>query len=151
MSGTREGGLAASKLNKERYGEDFYKMIGRKGGQLSGGGGFAKDPELARQAGLKGITKSIETRKRRAAERRAAVGLPPDASPSKLYDRRRAARMQARAGGRFVKVSLQEGLGGPPPTPVAEIVREMSWPTLVLWVLISIAAIFGGFYAGTLT
>jgi len=33
MSATREGGLKAAETNKERYGENYYKNLGRKGGQ----------------------------------------------------------------------------------------------------------------------
>ncbi len=54
MAGTRIGGLKAAKTNKKRNGKDFYKKIGAKGGQISRGGGFAADPELAREAGRRG-------------------------------------------------------------------------------------------------
>lgn len=54
MGGTRAGGLEAAKTNKVIYGEDFYTVIGRAGGLKSRGGGFAKNPELARIAGAKG-------------------------------------------------------------------------------------------------
>lgn len=42
MAGTKEGGARAAKTNKEKYGEDFYKKIGRKGGKLGTTGGFAQ-------------------------------------------------------------------------------------------------------------
>ncbi len=58
MSGTREGGIKAAKTNKEKYGDDYYVIRGRNGGLKSRGGGFAKDPELARLAGAKGGKKS---------------------------------------------------------------------------------------------
>lgn len=54
MSSTREGGLKAAETNKLRYGNDFYHTIGRAGGAKSKGGGFAKNPELAKIAGKKG-------------------------------------------------------------------------------------------------
>jgi len=54
MSGTTAGGLKAQKTNKERYGEDFYRQIGASGGRKSSGGGFAANPELAKEAGRKG-------------------------------------------------------------------------------------------------
>lgn len=41
MSGTKQGGLQAAKTNKKKYGKDFYKGIGQKGGLVSRGGGFA--------------------------------------------------------------------------------------------------------------
>lgn len=54
MSGTRQGGLKAAKTNKDRYGSEFYKKIGKVGGKKSTTGGFAANPELARIAGRKG-------------------------------------------------------------------------------------------------
>ena len=42
MAGTLSGGKLAAKTNKERYGEDFFKVQGRKGGLVKGTrGGFA--------------------------------------------------------------------------------------------------------------
>ena len=41
MSGTKIGGLKASQTNIERHGEDFYKRIGKKGGEKGNTGGFA--------------------------------------------------------------------------------------------------------------
>lgn len=58
MPGTKAGGLKAAKTTKERYGNDFYVKAGANGGKKSRGGGFAKDPELARRAGAKGGRKS---------------------------------------------------------------------------------------------
>ena len=54
MSGTRAGGLQTVKTNKEKYGEDFYRNIGRIGGKVKGPKGFAANIELARKAGAKG-------------------------------------------------------------------------------------------------
>lgn len=59
MSGTHDGGLKTVAKVKERFGEDFYKVIGSKGGKASGTGGFyyAKkmgDLDHIRQAGSKG-------------------------------------------------------------------------------------------------
>ena len=66
MAGTKNGGLKAAATNKQRYGLGFYENIGRKGGTISRGGGFAQNPDLARVAGAKGgrasrRTKSEET------------------------------------------------------------------------------------------
>lgn len=36
IAGNALGGKKAAKTNKERYGEDFYKIAGRKGGKVSG-------------------------------------------------------------------------------------------------------------------
>lgn len=58
MPGTRAGGLKAAKTNKERYGDEFYNMIGAAGGKKSQGGGFAANRELAKVAGRKGGLKS---------------------------------------------------------------------------------------------
>lgn len=54
MSGTPIGGKAASITNKQRYGENFYKVIGAKGGKKGKTGGFWANRELAREAGRKG-------------------------------------------------------------------------------------------------
>lgn len=58
MPGTIAGGLKASATNKERYGEEFYKRIGAKGGRNGHTGGFAADAKRAREAGRKGGLKS---------------------------------------------------------------------------------------------
>lgn len=54
MAGTVEGGRRAALTNKKRYGKEFYVKIGTAGGKKSRGGGFAANPELAREAGRKG-------------------------------------------------------------------------------------------------
>jgi general stress protein YciG len=62
MAGTRNGGRKAAATNKQRYGMNFYESIGRLGGKISRGGGFAKDPQLARVAGAKGGRASRRTK-----------------------------------------------------------------------------------------
>jgi len=54
MDGTLKGGKLAAATNKARYGKDHYEKIGRKGGKISRGGGFAASHELAVEAGRKG-------------------------------------------------------------------------------------------------
>lgn len=54
MGGTVNGGLAAAATNRQRYGLNFYEDIGRMGGKISRGGGFAANHELAVMAGRKG-------------------------------------------------------------------------------------------------
>lgn len=54
MAGTIQGGKKAAKTNVELYGKDFYKKIGAIGGRNGHTGGFAANPELAREAGRKG-------------------------------------------------------------------------------------------------
>lgn len=41
MAGTKTGGQKALATNKARYGDDFYKVIGSKGGKAGHTGGFA--------------------------------------------------------------------------------------------------------------
>lgn len=41
MPGTKAGGLKAAATNKDKYGQEFYKHIGARGGAASGTGGFA--------------------------------------------------------------------------------------------------------------
>lgn len=54
MPGNKIGGMKAAKTNLKKYGDNFYRMIGSKGGQNGHTGGFAANPELARTAGAKG-------------------------------------------------------------------------------------------------
>ena len=54
MSGTKIGGTKAAITNKKKHGADFYARIGRKGGKNGHTGGFAANPDLAREAGRKG-------------------------------------------------------------------------------------------------
>lgn len=54
IAGNRQGGLKAAETNKARYGKDFFKLIGSKGGQATGPKGFALDNERAKEAGRKG-------------------------------------------------------------------------------------------------
>ena len=75
MSGTIEGGKNAAKTNKERYGDNFYREIGAKGGKLGKTGGFATkaycdcvvifEPHFKAQcAGVKGGKKSSRAKAR---------------------------------------------------------------------------------------
>ena len=63
MSGTKAGGMKAAATNKKKYGEDFFKNIGRKGGQNGHTGGFASSHELAVRAGRLGGKISKRTKK----------------------------------------------------------------------------------------
>lgn len=58
MAGTKEGGIKTAKTIKTKYGSDYYKTIGSKGGKLGTTGGFYADRELASRAGKKGGKKS---------------------------------------------------------------------------------------------
>ena len=58
MAGTVIGGKKAALTNKKKHGDNFYSEIGRKGGKNGHTGGFAANPELAREAGRKGGRKS---------------------------------------------------------------------------------------------
>lgn len=63
MAGTKEGGKSAAETNKELYGEDFYKRIGKIGGEKGRTGGFFANRELARIAGAKGGRISKRTKR----------------------------------------------------------------------------------------
>lgn len=64
MAGTKQGGIRAAATNKKRYGKDFYKRIGSKGGSVADiekgfasftvGGDGLTGRERARVAGSKG-------------------------------------------------------------------------------------------------
>lgn len=53
MAGTKEGAKKTVQTIKSRY-PNHYETIGRAGGKVSRGGGFASNPELASIAGRKG-------------------------------------------------------------------------------------------------
>ena len=63
MAVTKNGGIAAAKTNKAKYGSDFYSKIGSIGGKKGHTGGFAANRELARIAGAKGGRISRRTKK----------------------------------------------------------------------------------------
>lgn len=54
MAGTKAGAKKAAQTNIRLYGADFYKNMGRLGGQNGHTGGFAANHELSREAGRKG-------------------------------------------------------------------------------------------------
>ena len=56
MVGTKAGGLKAAATNKAKYGDNFYKETGRKGGKAftTKPKGFACSHERAVEAGRKG-------------------------------------------------------------------------------------------------
>lgn len=62
MAGTKAGGKAAAATNIRKYGEDFYRNIGAKGGKLGKTGGFFANRELAREAGARGGRVSRRTK-----------------------------------------------------------------------------------------
>ena len=68
MAGTVKGGMRAAQTNKQRYGANFYEVIGRAGGTISRGGGFAKNRELAVIAGRKG---GLQSRRKKAEDKAA--------------------------------------------------------------------------------
>lgn len=55
---TKAGGLKVRRTIEERYGKDFWRKIGSKGGKATGMKGFALNPELASAAGKKGGKRS---------------------------------------------------------------------------------------------
>lgn len=61
MTGTPQGGRHAAATNKARYGENYYRNIGQLGGRNSRNCGFAKNREMAREAGRKGGLNSHRT------------------------------------------------------------------------------------------
>lgn len=62
MAGTKIGGIKARNKNLASD-PDFYKKIGRIGGQNGNTGGFAANHELARIAGARGGRISRRTKK----------------------------------------------------------------------------------------
>ena len=91
MAGTKAGGLKAAKTNKEKYGDNFYREIGAKGGKNGYTGGFAANPELARLAGAKGGRKSKRGKATKPYKPRTPKLKPTDTqkedTPVKVYKR----------------------------------------------------------------
>lgn len=56
MSGTKAGGQKAKMTNFEKYGKDFYKNIGQKGGKNGHTGGFAST--VVGEDGLTGLQRA---------------------------------------------------------------------------------------------
>ena len=73
MAGTIAGGEKAMLKNKQLYGVDFPQRIGRKGGKISRGGGFASD-----KVGEDGLTG-----KQRASQAGVVGGKVSQRGPSK--------------------------------------------------------------------
>lgn len=51
MAGTKAGAKKAAETNMRRHGNDFYRVIGKKGGENGNTGGFQADPERAKLCG----------------------------------------------------------------------------------------------------
>lgn len=68
MAGNKEGGKKAAQTTKAKYGDDFYKRIGRIGGQRGNTGGFFANPVLASIAGRKGGKISKRGKAKKKAE-----------------------------------------------------------------------------------
>lgn len=51
MAGTKAGAKKAAETNKRRHGDDFYRVIGKKGGENGNTGGFQTDPKRAKLCG----------------------------------------------------------------------------------------------------
>lgn len=66
MAGTKAGAKKAVETNMRRYGNDFYRVIGKKGGENGNTGGFQADPERARLCGRIGGSMSKRNDKRLA-------------------------------------------------------------------------------------
>ena len=47
MAGTKAGAKLAHQTIINKYGENYYRELGRKGGKAGHTGGFASNPELA--------------------------------------------------------------------------------------------------------
>jgi hypothetical protein len=64
MAGTKVGGIRAAETNKRKYGPNFYKNIGSKGGIVQTKKGFAlMSAEKVSAAGRKGGAISRRTKK----------------------------------------------------------------------------------------
>lgn len=88
MAGTKAGGIKAAATNKAKYGEDFYRVLGSKGGRNGHTGGFAANPQLARIAGSIGgkISKRGKAKGNKSAEEKLSkVARREVAEYEKIY------------------------------------------------------------------
>ena len=85
MAGTKAGGIKARETNYKYHGADFYKRIGRLGGQNGHTGGFASNPELARRAAAIGGRKS----KRGISAKRQKIYAILEANAAEVMEMRR--------------------------------------------------------------
>jgi hypothetical protein len=58
MSGTRIGGLKSAKINKAKYGEDFYQRVGALGGAACVPKGFSTSGKASEAGKLGGTISS---------------------------------------------------------------------------------------------
>jgi hypothetical protein len=65
MSGTTQGGKLAAIKNKTKYGRDFYRLIGAKGGKKSNTGGFAAGEEGRKRASIFGAIGGSKSRRKK--------------------------------------------------------------------------------------
>lgn len=80
MAGTKTGAQKALQTIREKYGEDYFEVIGRQGGAKKVAKGFAVNRALAAEAGRKGGTIS----KRRPVELAEEHLAPEYKKPSLL-------------------------------------------------------------------
>lgn len=69
MAGTREGGIKQRATVLKKYGPDYFKRIGARGGKASNTGGFQKGSLAAKEAGKKGGSTSVRLSKAAARQR----------------------------------------------------------------------------------
>jgi hypothetical protein len=84
MAGTVEGALKAAATNMALHGDDFYHRIGKKGGTISRGGGFASSHELAVRAGRKGGTISRRGPSKKTLAKRGQIKSEVAPKPRKI-------------------------------------------------------------------
>lgn len=66
MAGTKAGAKKAAATNMRLHGKDFYRVIGKKGGENGNTGGFQADPERAKLCGRIGGSMSRRNDKKLA-------------------------------------------------------------------------------------
>lgn len=76
MAGTKAGGIKAAETNLRRD-PNFYARIGSIGGKNGHTGGFAANPELAREAGRKGGRISKRGKSTKPTTKNWSAGLTP--------------------------------------------------------------------------
>lgn len=115
MAGTLEGGKKAAIKNKARN-EDFYRIIGGRGGKKGHTGGFYGNSEFARIAGKLGGSMSRRTSKKQGYESKARILSPDKALLKREFDKSYKQLLKVQQGAKNERTRQSSMATTPPKT-----------------------------------